>query len=150
MNKPLVFSADVAIAGTRAQVWDALTSPERTPVYMFHCVPETDWKPGSPIAWRGLTDGTVYVKGTITSWIPGEQLSFTAYSPLSGLPDTAENYLTTTYTLKSKGSGILLTIAQGDFALVPDGVLRFQEAEGWLDVLLGIKEVVEEDLRYLR
>lgn len=149
MNKPLVFSADVAIAGTRTQVWDALTSPERTPVYMFNCVPETDWKPGSPIVWRGLTDGTIYVNGTIISCIPGTELSFLSFSPLSGLEDAAENYLTTTYTLKSKGSGILLTIVQGDFTLVPDGLLRFQEAGGWIDVLLGIKEVVESNLRYI-
>ena len=35
------------------QVWDMLTNPQKTKLYMFGCETVTDWKPGSELLWRG-------------------------------------------------------------------------------------------------
>lgn len=149
MKKSLFYKASVIIRADARAVWQALTDPEKTRIYLFNCEPVTDWQTGSTLDWRGKLDGTVYVTGKVLRFEPPRILSFTAFNPQGSYPDIPENHLTTTYTLKPLRDGTIeLTIAQGDFAGVEDGETRFQDAEGWQDVLEGIRTVVEERLVY--
>ncbi len=43
----------IVINAPVANVWDALVNPEQTKKYMFGCETVSDWKPGSPLLWKG-------------------------------------------------------------------------------------------------
>ena len=51
----------VTIDAPRAKVWDALTNPAKVKQYMHGTNLSTDWKVGSPIAWKGEWKGQSYV-----------------------------------------------------------------------------------------
>ena len=144
IKKPLYYKATALIHAPRELVWKVLTEPEYTAMWLFNCVPETDWSIGSPLSWRGRLDGTVYVTGKVLRFEPPALLSFTSFDPNGAYPDLPENYLETTYSLKHTREGTELTIAQGDFSQVENGEERFRDAEGWQAVLAAIQEVVEE------
>lgn len=146
IRKPLYFKASVLIHAPRELVWRVLTEPVYTAMWLFNCEPETDWTVGSPLVWRGRLDGTVYVTGKVLRFEPPALLSFTSFNPNGSYPDLPENHLETTYTLKQSREGTELTIAQGDFSQVDDGLARFEDAEGWQGVLEAIQEVVEESM----
>ncbi len=146
MKKPIYYTGYVNISASKEKVWDALTNPSMTPLYMYNCEPITDWQVGSPLVWRGKLDGTDYVIGKVLRFEPGKILSFTAFNPMGTYPDVPENHLVTSYMIKPAKEGVELVISQGDFAEVEDGVNRFKDAEGWMTVLLAIKELVDEGM----
>src|SRR4030081_526895 len=96
----LVATAQIDIAATTSQVWNALTDPAQIKRYLFGTEVESDWQPGSPIIWRGEYQGKAFQdKGEILENEPYHRLTLTHFSPLSGLPDQPENYHTVTYEL---------------------------------------------------
>ena len=116
---------------------------------MFGCEPITDWRPGSPILWRGATNGIVYVKGSITKIETGQLLQYTTFNPNAAdhYVDTPSNYVTVALRLsKEKGARTQtrLSVTQGDFSLVADGERRHRDSErNWKTVLAKIKELSE-------
>ena len=93
MHDQLRAKADVTIHASVAKVWDALVNPETIKRYMFGTTVVSDWKEGSPIVWRGEWKGKPYQdKGRILELRAGKRLQYSHFSPLSGAPDTAENY----------------------------------------------------------
>ena len=127
-------------------VWKILTSNEFIPQYMFGCVAESDWKPGSPLLWKGAADGKLYVKGHVVSIDAPHRLQYTIIDPNNPkLSDVPENYLNMIYTLKSRDSGsTTLEIAQGDFSTVAGGQARYEHSKGGADhILQGIKNLAE-------
>ena len=116
---------------------------------MFGCEPITDWKPGSPLLWRGATNGIVYVKGSITKIETGQLLQYTTFNPNAAdhYVDTPSNYVTVALRLsKEKGARTQtrLSVTQGDFSLVADGERRHRDSErNWKTVLAKIKELSE-------
>ena len=129
-----------------------LTHPDFTRQYMFGCEPITDWKPGSPLIWRGATNGIVYVKGSITKIETGQLLQYTTFNPNAAdhYVDTPSNYVTVTLRLleeKGARTQTKLSVTQGDFSLVADGERRHRDSErNWRTVLAKIKEVSEATL----
>lgn len=139
----------VQVASTVARVWDALTQPRFTRQYMFGCEIVCDWQVGSPLLWRGVFNGqeVVAVKGTLTAYAPHVTFAFTTFDPNSTLADVPENYTTVTYTLEPAGSGVRLSVTQGDFATVADGARRFAEVNaegGWQGLLEKIRDLAEK------
>jgi uncharacterized protein YndB with AHSA1/START domain len=127
-------------------LWKVLTDNEFIPQYMFGCIAETDWKPGSPLLWKGATDSKVYVKGNIVSINAPYSLAYTIIDPNNpAIPDIPANYLTVTYTLKERGSqASTLEIAQGDYSTVANGQKRYEESAGAHDFILQtIKKLAE-------
>jgi uncharacterized protein YndB with AHSA1/START domain len=136
-------------------LWKILTDSEFIQQYMFGCNAETDWKPGSPLLWRGAADGVVYVKGHIVRFDPPHSLEYTIFDPNSKIADIPANYLTMRYDLRAHvdhGSGVhrsdvhrsILEITQGDFSTVEDGENRYRHSlDGDDSVLLGIKKLAE-------
>jgi uncharacterized protein YndB with AHSA1/START domain len=151
MSKALIVKSTVSINAPAAKVWDALVNPEQTKKYMFGCAALSDWKPGSPLIWKGVFDGieVVAVKGNIVSIKPEEFLAYTTIDPNSTtIPDLPENYLTVTYELTAENGHTVLTATQGDFAGVADGDKRYGDAMaggGWEPILLEIKKIVEAE-----
>ena len=52
----LVIRKTVKVEAPLATLWKVLTDNEFIPQYMFGCYAETDWKPGSPLLWKGAAD----------------------------------------------------------------------------------------------
>ena len=127
------------IHASKAQVWDALTIPEIIKTYFFDSTVETTWQPGSPITWSGTYKGKPYQdKGEVKAVKANEQLSMTHWSPLSGKPDTPENYHTVTFDLEGTARTTKVTLTQTNL-----GDSTPEEArKSWEPVLDGIKTAV--------
>jgi uncharacterized protein YndB with AHSA1/START domain len=149
MQKTLIVKNNITINAPAAKVWDVLTNPEQTKKYMFGCETVSDWKPGSPLWWRGSYEGKemVFVKGNIVEIDPGKFLSYTTIDPNSAIADIPENYLTVTYTLKEENGQTIFNVTQGDYSKVADGEKRYKEAynngEGWNPILIEIRKLAE-------
>jgi uncharacterized protein YndB with AHSA1/START domain len=106
MSHPLIVTSTITIQAPAGKVWDALTNPAQTKKYMFGCEALSDWKPGSPLIWKGNFNGVelVAVKGTILKIQPGKFLAYTTIDPNNpSIPDLPENYLTVTLDLEEQG-----------------------------------------------
>ena len=57
MNEDLSAKASVTIHAPVGKVWDALVNPQVIKRYMFGATVVSDWKEGSPIAWKGEWKG---------------------------------------------------------------------------------------------
>lgn len=135
----------VEVATPVETLWKILTDNQFIPQYMFNCYAESDWKPGSPLLWKGAADHKVYVKGHIVAFEAPHRLVYTVFDPNSTLADIPSNYLTMTYELSPAGdSSSTLTITQGDFSKVEDGERRYQHTvSGGDSILRQIKELAE-------
>jgi uncharacterized protein YndB with AHSA1/START domain len=146
----LIVKNTITINAPVSKVWDALVNPQQTKKYMFGCEAVSDWKPGSPLLWKGVFDGKelVAVKGTVVSIQPEKYLEYTTIDPNNpAIKDVAENYLTVTYDLKPIDGQTLLAVTQGDYAKVADGQSRYNDTiagGGWQSVLDQVKKLVEE------
>jgi uncharacterized protein YndB with AHSA1/START domain len=137
-----VAQADVVVDGSPEDVWAVITSPDPRPEVMFGARVVTDWQPGSRIEWRGEWQGTPFVDhGEVVDVQPGRRLEVTHFSPLSGQPDTAENYHRLTYTLTPEDGGTRVRLAQDNN---PSEEAAQHSADMWVTALDGIRSVVEE------
>jgi len=139
----LVIRQTIEVNAPVSTLWKILTDNEFIQQYMFGCYAETDWKPGSPLLWKGAADGKLYVKGRVVSIEPPHRLVYTVIDPNSAIADIPVNYLTMTYDLKErKGGGSVLEITQGDFAKVENGQNRYNDSLGGGDsILVAIKNL---------
>jgi uncharacterized protein YndB with AHSA1/START domain len=149
MSQPLVISNVITIEAPAAKVWDALTNPEQTKKYMFGCEALSDWKPGSPLIWKGKFNGVemIAVKGEIVRIEPFKRLVYTVIDPNNpAIPDIPENYLTVTCLLEEENGHTKLTATQGDYSVVAEGDSRYRhsvDGGGWDPILVQIKALVE-------
>jgi len=148
MSQPLIVKSSVSIHASAARVWDTLTNPQQTKKYMFGCEAISDWKPGSPLIWKGVFNGVemVAVKGNIVSIVPNKSLVYTVIDPNNpNIPDIPENYLTVTCDLDEEGDQTLLTVSQGDYSTVAEGPARYEDTRkgGWDSIMDRIKAVAE-------
>jgi len=145
----LVIRKSIEVDSPVEILWKILTDAKFIPQYMFGCIAETDWKPGSPLLWKGLEDGKLYVKGHIVSVDAPRRLEYTVFDPNSTIKDVPANYLTMTYDVKKRGAHRSeLEITQGDYAAVEDGERRYKHSlEGDDAVLAGIKKLAEAEAR---
>lgn len=140
-EKELIAQAATTINAPIAQVWKALVDPELIAQYMFGTTVVTDWEKGSAIVWRGEWQGQAYEdKGTILRIDREQVLQYSHFSPLSGEPDTPDNYHTVTIELSSEGQQTKVTLTQDN----NESEEARQHAENnWHMMLEGLKEVVE-------
>ena len=133
----------VTIDAPKAEVWDALTRPEKVKQYMHGTEMSTDWKEGSPISWKGEWKGKPYEdKGQVLEVQPQKRLSYTHWSPMGGSEDKPENYHTVTYELTGEDGQTTLTLRQDNN---PTQEEANQMAENnWGPVLEGLKETAEK------
>jgi uncharacterized protein YndB with AHSA1/START domain len=150
MAEKLAVVSSIAIDAPASKVWDALINPEQTKKYMFGCETVSDWKPGSPLMWKGIYAGkeVIFVKGTILEIQPDKLLRYTVIDPNSEMPDIPENYLNVTYQLAEADGKTVFTVTQDGFEQAADGQKRYKETynngEGWNPILVQIKKLVEE------
>lgn len=149
MSQPIFITDTIAIHAPAIKVWDAITNPEQTKKYMFGCEALSDWKPGSPLIWKGTFNGVemIPVKGKVVSIDAARSLVYTVIDPDNPkIPDLPENYLTITYKLTEDGDQTVLDVSMGDFDTVAEGPTRYKqtmEGGGWNPILVQIKALCE-------
>ncbi len=149
MFTALLINNTINIHAQASKVWDMLTNPEKTKLYMFGCETVSEWEIGSELLWKAEYEGKemVFVKGFILDLIPNKLLSYSVFDPNSSMPDIPENYLTVTYQLVELEGATLLNVTQGDYSKVAEGERRYQESfnggEGWNPILVNIKQLLE-------
>jgi uncharacterized protein YndB with AHSA1/START domain len=145
MNKDLTAKANVTIHAPIAKVWDALVNPQVIKRYMFGATAVSDWKVGSPIAWKGEWKGKPFEdKGRILELRPEERLRYSHYSPLSGAPDKTENYHQVTIELskqEDQEDQVRLDLFQDNNKTKE---ARDESERNWAMMLEGIKKAVEQ------
>jgi uncharacterized protein YndB with AHSA1/START domain len=137
----LIANAEIDIAATPKQVWRALTDPALIKQYFMGAEVETDWKPGSPITWRGEYQGQSYEdKGEIVDVEPEERLQHTHFSPMSGQPDEPDNYHTLTYRLSQHGTSTRVVLTQDNNGTEEEAE---RSSSTWAAMLEGLQNTVE-------
>lgn len=141
----LLIRKSIEVEASIETLWKVLTENEFIQQYMFGCYAETDWKPRSPLLWKGAADGKLYVKGHVLSIDEPHRLEYTVIDPNSTIPDIPANYLTMKYHLtRRSGRASTLEITQGDFATVADGKRRYEDSLDPDDsILIAIKKLAE-------
>lgn len=144
-----IIENEIHIDAPASEVWDILTNPSKTKIYMYGCEPVTDWKVGSSILWNGVHEGvvTTFVKGHILAIEPQVMLSYSVIDPLNpDIPDIPENYLTVTYLLTAEDGGTTFKVTQGDYSTVANGPQRYEDTMaqgGWSSILSSIRDLAE-------
>lgn len=141
MSKTYVARQSIVIHADAARVWEALTQPQLVKQYLFGTEVTTDWKPGSPITYKGVWEGKAYEdKGTVMQVEPGKLLVSTYWSSMSGTPDLPENYQTVRYELSPEDDGTRLTVIQDNNDSEESAN---HSAQNWKMVLEGIQKILE-------
>ncbi len=141
MNKPLVATATTTVNAPISKVWDALTKPELIKQYLFGTDVISDWKAGSDIIYRGEWQGKPFEdKGKILEMEREETLVSTHWSPLSGVPDSPENYHTVAYHLSEKDGKTEITVTQDNNASEEE---KAHSEQNWRQMLEGMKKLLE-------
>ena len=141
MPQALIASKSIVIAAPAARVWEALTDPAQVRQYMWGAEVVSDWRPGSPLLYRGVWEGKPFEdKGTILEIDPPRLLRTTYYSPLGGKPDVPESYAEVVYALAAENGGTKLTVTQGN---IPDEAGRARAESNWSMALEAIRKLIE-------
>jgi uncharacterized protein YndB with AHSA1/START domain len=141
MDEKFTAKASTTIQAPVSKVWQALVNPEIIKQYLFNTEVVSDWKVGSPIIYKGEWEGKAFEdKGKILEIEPERTLKSTHWSPLSGVPDTPENYHTVTYTLSENGENTEVAITQDNNASEDE---KAHSEKNWQTVLKGMKDLLE-------
>src|SRR5262245_353680 len=142
MANKLIAKASTTIDAPPDAVWKALVTPEAIKKYMFGTAVESTWAEGSPITWKGEWQGKAYEdKGVILRFRPDHVLQYSHFSPLSGLPDSPENYHTVTVELAAENGHTRVSLSQDNNATEE---ARSHSVKNWKQMLAGLKQYAEE------
>ena|SRR5579859_7978197 len=142
MDTQLIAKASTTIDAPLANVWDALVNPELIKQYLYGTHVVSDWQEGKPIVWQGEWQGKPYEdKGIILRLEPQRLLQYSHFSPLSGLPDTPENYHTVTIEVAEQGARTHISLSQDHNGSEEE---REHSEKFWEKMLADLKKVVEQ------
>jgi uncharacterized protein YndB with AHSA1/START domain len=141
MTRGLVSKASIRINAPVSVVWDAFVNPGVISKYMFGTKVVSEWREGSPIAWRGVWKGKAYEdRGTVLELKLGRILRYSHFSGVSGLPDVPENYHTVTIELEPSVRDTTVSLTQ-DNNETEQG--RRESEKNWEAMLGSLKKLLE-------
>jgi uncharacterized protein YndB with AHSA1/START domain len=147
--KELKVQKTITLDASVAKVWEALTKPEMIKRYTLGTEVVSDWKVGSPILWVKTLkeEEVVSEKGSIERIEVGKLLQFTSFDLNAKYTDVPSNYIQATYELTPKLGKTVLSVTQGDYSRVEDGIKRFTDVSGDLNQTLNaLKTLIEKKL----
>ena len=133
----------ITIRATAEQVWDALTNPEKTKQYFFKSRVYSEWKPGSPIVFKGkfLLLFPFEMKGTVLEVQPQKLLKYI-------LKNNRSSSISTVTDALSYNNGITTLSVTDDVGTGEGAAKRYQRSDkGWDKVLSGLKKLLESQVR---
>ena len=137
----MILEITVTINAPKSKVWDALTNPVQIKKYMFGTDASSDWKPGSPITFRGVWEGKPYEdKGTILEMMKEKILKYNYWSNFSGDKDEPSNYSNITYQLSEEKGRTLCILRQDN---IKTREAQMQSENNWGMVLNKMKDLLE-------
>lgn len=141
MNTYNTFKGNVTLNAKPSEVWDTLTNPQKTKLFMFNCEAHSDWEIGSDIKWKGNFNGYESgEKGKILKLVKKKHLKYSSIDPNFGIEDVPENYLHITYDLSELNNKTELTMIIENFN--NDSERMAHIAKGWNDFVLPAIEKI--------
>jgi uncharacterized protein YndB with AHSA1/START domain/DNA-binding transcriptional ArsR family regulator len=129
----------IFIRTTPERLWQALTDGELTRLYYFGSRAESDWRPGSPYAYR-TPDGASLVEGDVLEADPPRRL-VTTFRPAWGPETDGAPTTTVRWEIEPVGTACKLTVVHED--LDPTSPLGQGINDGWTRILSGLKTFLE-------
>jgi uncharacterized protein YndB with AHSA1/START domain len=142
--KDFIVKKAIDIQATPAEVWEALTNPEKTKKYFFNCEVISDWKEGSSINFKGkiFLIKKIEMNGKILKIEPEK---FLQYSLMNKSSKDPSSFSTVTDELNYKNGVTTLSITD-DVGNGEGAKKRYERSQkGWDKVLKGLKKLVEKD-----
>ena len=124
------------------KLWLVLTSPDTIKGYFNNQYVRTDWVVGHPIYWSDNRQDDPYAdKGKVLEFEPMKVLSFSHWSPLTGVEDKSDNYQIISFQLTplENSTNLSLVISANSSQRGVDQMARTT----WKKVLLEIKKLAE-------
>lgn len=148
VRKALFVRQSIEIAVPASKVWRVLTDRELTRQWVREFGGQdgelvSDWKLGSPVQWKMLSDGKTYVEGNVTAIEPYKMLRYTVFDVRGERPPVSDED-GITFTLSERNGRTLLSVVQGDFGKIDDGEKYYNASVPiWERVLPRIKTAAE-------
>jgi len=139
-----VVKQNIKIKAKPAQVWDALTNPEKTKEYFFNAKVFSNWKGGSKITFKGRMFLVIKFEmiGKILDIKPEKLLQYT----LKNSSDKKGKSFSTVTDKLTFSKGITTVSITDDVGQGEGAEKRYKRStKGWKKVLKGLKEVVEKN-----
>jgi uncharacterized protein YndB with AHSA1/START domain len=127
------------IRTTPERLWEAITNPEETTKYFYGTAVQTDWQPGSPIAY--VTGEVHEVDGRVLEVVPNQRLVVTFLATHN--PEAKDDSPTrVTWQIEPQKDGLCkLTVTHDDFEA--ETATYRSVAGGWPFILSGLKTLLE-------
>ncbi|CAA9578834.1 MAG: Transcriptional regulator, ArsR family [uncultured Thermomicrobiales bacterium] len=129
----------VFIRTTPERLWQALTDGELTRHYYFGSRAESDWRPGSPYAYR-TPDGIGLIEGEVLEADPPRRL-VTTFRPAWGPETDGAPTTTVRWEIEPVGAACQLTVVHEGLDIGTP--LGRGMNDGWARILSGLKTFLE-------
>jgi uncharacterized protein YndB with AHSA1/START domain len=145
MSEPIV-QVSRTIDASPAEVWDALTRPDKLKSVFFGADVEGEFRVGGRLKFTGEFNGKSYEdKGEIRTFAPQKRLAMSHFSPMSGAVDTPANYNLVTFDLAPDGEKTKVTLSQDKLIGEPSAAdlkQKDQFKKNWTLALDGLQKAV--------
>jgi uncharacterized protein YndB with AHSA1/START domain len=134
---------EILLNASPEKVWRALTDPEITKKYFYHCKVLSDWKVGSTITFKGKIFWIfpVELNGVVKQIEPGRFLQYT----LQNHGNSGKSLVTDELIDQNGKARLKIT---DDVGTEKDFEKRYKKSmRGWDKILRGLKETVEKPPR---
>ena len=142
--KEFIVKRKTVLKATPAEVWDALTNPEKTRKYFFHCKVFSDWEVGSTITFVGriFLIKKIEMKGTILELIPQKLLKYSLNN--ANAKDGTSSFSVVTDSLSYEDGKTTLTITD-DVGEGAGAEERFKKSQkGWTKIIKGLRALINK------
>jgi uncharacterized protein YndB with AHSA1/START domain len=140
--KEYVVKKHIDIKAPAETVWDALTDPEKTKEYFFHCRVISTWKPGSSITFKGHMFWIIPIEmnGEIKKVEPSKLLQYTLSNK------GGKGGVSTVTDRLHFAKGVTTVEITDDVGQGEGAEKRYKRSvKGWDKILKGLKELAEQN-----
>jgi uncharacterized protein YndB with AHSA1/START domain len=144
MMKEFIVKRKTVLRATPAEVWDALTNPEKTRKYFFHCKVFSDWEVGSTIRFVGriFLIKKIEMTGTILEIIPQKLLKYSLNNTHTKEGTSSFSVVTDSLSYEDGKTTLVITddVGQGTGAEE-----RFKKSQkGWTKIIKGLRDLINK------
>lgn len=142
--KEFIVKRKTVLRASPAEVWDALTNPEKTRKYFFHCKVFSDWEVGSTITFVGriFLIKKIEMKGTILELIPQKLLKYSLDNANTKEGTSSFSVVTDLLSYEDGKTTLIITddVGQGTGAEE-----RFKKSQkGWTKIIKGLRNLLHK------